>query len=307
MTNTRNTIYHHETREDTEPKIEHIEYKGNVAVLVITTHGDIQVKYNSIKEIPSYKKKVIEPEIFDIPEDMEIIGLEVVPPTVPNLLPPSSTRPFIKIIKSQTEKFNEHSTTENMIDMVNSIKKILIKLDNQAKEVEEQIKRKNTEYTDDEEIRAYYYHKALLYRVFNYKQTTLYNKRFLRENNLITNDKRSLKYFDWKLNIVNSEPYIDLMSELNPSIAGLKSVNTRSTFTATNLNKVIKYLHNKGIKKLIIIDLSCSVIRNVNRGVSSREERYVLNTDTRKRKRIGGDIKQKYKYSVCNNKTKKHR
>ena len=65
------------------------------AVLVITTHGDVQVR-------KSKKMNMTEDVVtFEIPEDMNIVALEAVPPSIPNLLPPKNVAPFVKIIKEE--------------------------------------------------------------------------------------------------------------------------------------------------------------------------------------------------------------
>ena len=54
--------------------------KDKIAVIVITTHGDIQVRENK-------KNKTYEPLTMNPIRDMEIISLNVVTPGVPNLAP----------------------------------------------------------------------------------------------------------------------------------------------------------------------------------------------------------------------------
>lgn len=306
MPSTRHYIYSvkGEPESKPEPAIDMDSFicEGNVAVLAITAHGDIQVEYHLDNPIqPTYN--IVTPVRFEIPDDMEIIGIEVVSPSVPNLLPPKNTLPFLKIIKEETSGFNENTTVDEMTAMVSSIKNKLSDLDDQPYDVINQFRQKNTNYTEDEDVRAYFYHTDLLYRINNYKVINPFNKEYLRENKLITNNKRSRNFYDWKINILNSIPEIDLMSVLNQRVESLRSSSSRSEFTITRLQKIIEYLHNKGIKKIILIDFSCSVIRRKTSGVTEREERYIALEHNRTR----GGRKRKNTRKYRNNKTRKQR
>jgi hypothetical protein len=282
------------------PDIEDLRLEGNVVVLAITSHGDIQIEYNLLDSSePSYT--IVEPVKFSIPGDMEVIGIEVVSPSVPNLLPPKNTRPFMKIIKDLTSGFNNDSTVEEMTSMVTEIKNRIRDLDDQPYDVIDQFRQKNTYYTEDEEVRAYFYHTDLLYRINNYKRIKPFNKQYLRENKLIKNDKRSPHFYDWKINVLNSDTETDLMSVLNQRVGSLRTSSTRDEFTATRLNKVIDYLYNKGVRKVILVDFSCSVIRKKMAGVSEREERYIALRHNRTRR--GG--RRKSKLSKKNRKQRK--
>jgi uncharacterized coiled-coil protein SlyX len=304
MPNTRKNLYIPvglpEPKRESIQDIEDFRLEGNVAVLAITSHGDIQIEYNLLDTLaPSYS--IIEPVKFSIPDDMEVIGIEVVSPSVPNLLPPKNTRPFMNIIKRITSEFNQDSTVEQMNSMVDEINTSLSELDDQPYEVIEQFRQKNTDYTEDKEVRAYFYHTELLYRKNNYKEIQPFNKQYLRENNLVTDNKRSSHFYDWKINVLNSVPETDLISVLNQRVGSLRSSASRNEFTVTRLNKVIEYLYNKGIRKVILVDFSCSVIRKKMDSVTEREERYIALQHNRTR-RGGRRLKNKR-----NKRTKKNR
>jgi len=302
------------------PKTSLEPYKKGVAVLAISTHGDIQVRFNN--------EGISEPIRYNIPDDMEIISLQVVPPSVPNLLPPKYTRPFMNIIKKETENFNEETTVEEMKTMVENIKTELIKLDEQPGEIENEIRKKNLEYLEDGEIMAYFHSKDKLYEINNYKKYPPFDKEYLRENVLTTDNTRSPFIYDWKINNLNTnhtplniynvkgQPLpinqlkgkqptvvcpisnvhrckIDLMIDLNPIVESLRQTRTRETFTVTNLSNIIDFLHSKGIKKVILIDFSCSVIRNKTSGINSRGERYLAWIHSRQSKNRGKRKTQK--------------
>jgi len=284
---TRAVIYSHE--QPKEPTYEVIEpaFEGNVAVLVITSHGDIQVEYD-VDDPAEPKFAVVDPRRFKIPKDMEIVGLEVVPPTVPNLLPSTSVRPFVNIIKEETSGFNSKTKADEMMAMVERIKNRIREQDEEPAGALKEFRKKGSEFETDAELRSYVHHLDLFYRTFNYKKVDPYDKRFLREEYLVTDNTKSPKYYDWKLNIINSDPELDLMAELNPIVTTLRSKRTRTSFTITNLRDMIAFLRSKGIRKIIMIDLSCSVIRDVDRGVLPTAERYTLHLDRRRTRGHGG-------------------
>jgi hypothetical protein len=159
--------------------------------------------------------------------------------------------------------------------MVENIRAKLVEMDDQPEEIEEEIRQKNPEVLEDEEIMAYFHSKDKLYEISNYKEQPPYNKEFLRENVLTTNNTRSPFLYDWKINLLTSNPPMDLMLEVNPIVASLRNSKYREVFTVSYLSDVIKYLRKKGIKKIILIDFTCSVIRNKIYGVTSRAERYL--------------------------------
>ena len=295
MPHTRKNLYIpiglSEPEQESIHDIENFRLEGNVAVLAITSHGDIQIEYNLL-DTPAPSYSIIEPVKFLIPGDMEVIGIEVVSPSVPNLLPPKNTRPFMNIIKNITSEFNQDSTVEQMNTMVDEIITSLIELDDQPYDVVEQFRQKNTEYTEDKEVRAYFYHTELLYRKNNYKEIQPFNKQYLRENDLVTDNKRSSHFYDWKINVLNSVPETDLISLLNQRVGSLRSAASRKEFTVTRLNKVIEYLYNNGIRKVILVDFSCSVIRKKMNTVTEREERYIA-LQHNKTRRGGRRIKNK--------------
>jgi hypothetical protein len=248
-----------------------LEFKDGVATLAITTHGDIQVRPDS--------EGIDIPITYTIPKDMKIIALHVVSPGIPNLLPPENTKNFIDIVKKHTIGFNADSDLVAMKSMLKRIRKELIEVDNQPQEAADEIRKKNIEYTGDEEIKAYFHHADLLYYIRNYKTNKPFNKEFLRENNLIRKSGKNM--YDWKINLLNMKKPRDLMDDLNPNVSSLRSSRTRSVFTITYLGNVIDYLYNQGVRKIIIVDFSCSVIRKKQSGVSKRTERHVSLTHMR--------------------------
>jgi len=234
------------------------------AILVITTHGDIQVCQNP--------NKILEENYTQIPDEMTVVSLNVVSAGVPNFLPEENVPRTIQTILKNRKGFDENSTIKQMKNIVKQIRDKLIEEDDQIEFIREQVQIKNEEVTSDPEFMSYYYHPDLLYKIKTHSNRNILNKEFLRENNLL-----KPRGMDWQLNLFTerrAEPE-DLMSsdELNRNVESLRSKNIRSEFSSTNLKKILDVLLSRGIRKLIIIDLSCSVFRKKDRGIDLRTQR----------------------------------
>ena len=243
------------------------------AVLVITSHGDIQVRSS---KNPNESEEV---EKYRIPNDMTIISLNAVSPSIPNLLPPKNVAPFVKIVRDNTAGFNEDTSKKDMKSMVKKIREEIIEMDDQPEDARTEVHSGNTEYTNDGEIMAYHYHShELLYKIKTYSNGLILNKEYLRENSLI-----KPRSSNWKINLLNTGPTTDedLMDTLNPSVTSLRSARTRSVNTITRMKSIIELLYGRGVRKLIIIDLSCSVVRKGEYALTTRGDRNIALTALR--------------------------
>jgi hypothetical protein len=240
--------------------------KDEVAVLAITTHGDIQVYKN--KETKTY-----EPNVMNRINDMEIISLNVVTPGVPNLSPPEEVEGNIKIIKDETKKFNNSTNKNTMIEIVENIKRRLIASDDQPQIVETETRKKNPNFTGDEEIVAYRLHDDAMYSIHDYSSEMPLNKEFFRANADILNKPPNERY-DWRITLLSDDNEPDLINELNQTISSLRNADAKPGNSVTYLNNIIHYLRSRNKKKIIIIDFSCSVIRRKEFGLEPNEERY---------------------------------
>jgi hypothetical protein len=281
--------------------------KSETAVLVFTTHGDVQV---SSSKNPDLTEEV---EKYRIPEGMEIVSLNAVKPGVPNMLPPKNVKPFIRIVRNATEDFNDETEKKQMKEMVKQIKQQIFELDDQPGEVATEVNKKNTNYTNDEETMAY--HRTsheFLYSIRTYTNGIITNKEFLREDKLLykedyDGEHLKLESSNWKLNLLNTNVKTDedLMDTLNPNAGKTRVSHEREGYTITRLRNVIDMLYSRGIKKVIIIDLTCSVIRKKQQGVDGRLERAIARHATpetpspvereTKRARIGEHINKTIK------------
>lgn len=247
---------------------------SDIAVVAICSHGDVQVR-----EDPATGR--LEPLICIIPEDMDIVILNTVPPAVPNLLPPTML-PFIDTIVEKTKKFNSRSTIDQMKKMVQSARDELVEIDEQPQLVAAEVFGKNKEYTEDEEVLAYFYKPDMLYSILSSDRgVPPLNKELLRENSTVTasGDER----FDWRINLLSKVgPPIDLMETLNPNVTSLRDTATRDEYSVTSMQALINYLYERGVRKAIFFDFSCSVIRRKEHGVTPREERLIAYNEARR-------------------------
>ena len=251
--------------------------KSETAVLVFTTHGDVQVRRSKNPELTE------EVEKFRIPEGMEIVSLNAVKPGVPNILPPKNVAPFIKIVREATENFNDETKKKEMKEMVKQIKHKIFELDDQPGVVAKEVNIRNENYTDDEETMAYHHSShEFLYSIRTYSRGIITNKEFLREDKLLYKEDYEgehvkIQSSNWKLNLLNTNVKTDedLMDTLNPNAGKLRAAHEREGYTITRLGNVIDELNRRRIKKIIIVDLTCSVIRKKQQGVTVRLERAI--------------------------------
>jgi hypothetical protein len=256
--------------------------KSETAVLVFTTHGDIQVRSS---RDPLLTEEV---EKYRIPEGIEIVSLNAVKPSVPNMLPPKNVKPFIRIVRNATEDFNDETEKKEMKKMVKQIKQQIFELDDQPGEVAKEVYNKNVNYTDDEETMAYHHSShEFLYSIRTYTNGYVSNKEFLREDKLLykknyEGETVKLESSNWKLNLLNTNVNNDedLMDTLNPNVGKTRAAHEREEYTVTRLGNIIDELNRRGIKKVIIVDLTCSVIRKKLAGVTSRTERVIARDAT---------------------------
>ena len=191
--------------------------KSETAVLVFTTHGDVQVR-NS--RDPSLTEEV---EKYRIPEGMEIVSLNAVKPSVPNMLPPKNVAPFVRIVRESTENFNDDTEKKEMKEMVKQIKKQIFELDDQPGATAKEVNIRNENYTNDEETMAYHHSShEFLYSIRTYTNRFITNKEFLREDRLLykedyEGENVKLQSSNWKLNLLNTNVKTDedLMDTLN--------------------------------------------------------------------------------------------
>ena len=175
-----------------------------------------------------------------------------------------------------------------MEQIVKNIRVKLIDKDDQPTDAAKEVRSKNEFYTDDTETMAYYHSSDLLYRVYNYNGgDTMYDKKFSRDRRMVNTS------YNWKINLLFHNE--DLMDSLNNSVTALRDKDERNVNNVTMMSSIINLLRVRGITKVIIIDLSCSVIRNGKSVVTPRTERHQLFDHLKK----GGITKKRYKTMKC--------
>ena len=115
----------------------------------------------------------------------------------------------------------------------------------------------------------------------------MYDKKFSRDRRMVNTS------YNWKINLLFHNE--DLMDSLNNSVTALRDKDERNVNNVTMMSSIINLLRVRGITKVIIIDLSCSVIRNGKSEVTPRTERHQLFDHLKK----GGITKKRYKTMKC--------
>jgi hypothetical protein len=268
------------------------------AVLVITTHGGINVEIE--------ETGVLQPVTTDKPEDMDIVLLQTAVCGVVNMLESDKVNEFTQVIRDTIKEsdFNNETTQTEMVNIAETIKTKLMQIDDQPAVVAKEIYSKTPGYIDDDETMDYLHHSNKMYNVYSGK--TLIDKEFSRANEL-TNPNS----LDWKVNLLrqldNREiSYEDLMVTLNPNITKLRNSDERKQPSILSMYKIISELQRRGISKVIIIDLTCSVIiQNVSETTTrhfrrKQSKKYQLSIKTR-----GGRTRKKRRAKLIVNSKRK--
>lgn len=226
------------------------------AVLIITTHGEIQVTCDRCTLDHTIEQ-------FEIPADMTIVQLSAVPPSAPNLLPDYNVQEFISKIKIEIRSIQPDTPIPEMEKIVGNIQGKLMELDEEPGILNKEFKEGVVQ--EDEEVRRYHQLYHYNYNIETYNGSTMFNKKFYRDNCDVSNVG-----YNWKLNlIIPGQEITDIMPRIYKRLRddSKRTVSVRA-------EDVIKYLYGQNIKKLIIIDLSCNVFRTTEGyGINPRDER----------------------------------
>jgi hypothetical protein len=205
-------------------------------VISVTSHGVIIIDNNTNK-----------PLTFNVPSDMKIIKLSAVTPGVCNLTHPSDVDDFIKQVIKRVNNQNEISKLNN--DPINYVKTLADLYKNIEEDTyAETVKEKNPDY--DVKIRDdYVHHRNKSYNITQYNSNDLIiNKEYIRNNKTELNSG----VWDFQINVLNLMGIPDLFNE----ILGIRTYkNADSTIT---LQQIVDFVKTKGVKQLVILDLSCS-------------------------------------------------
>jgi hypothetical protein len=226
------------------------------AVLVITTHGGINVKIDS--------ETGLQPDTTVVPENVDVVVMQAAVCGVVNIVPPEKVEFYTSVIRDGVRmlRFCEETSKENMMSIAKKITDLIQKLDDQPDDVAREISARNPNYVDDTETLDYHHHVDKFYNV--YSDARIIDKRFSRAN--ADTDTSSS---DWKINLLGT-PDEDLMETLNPNVSSLRNAGERSELSVVYMRDVIQELRRRRITKIMIFDFTCSVIENQ---VSERDKR----------------------------------
>jgi len=266
------------------------------AILVITTHGQIQVC--SVGDLGHTTCKT------EIPKGMDVVSLEVVPPGVVNFLPGENIPGNFGTIMKHSRGFNETTDKTDMIEFVKIIGEALMEIDDQPEFISGFVNRRDEDVTGDPEFMAYHYRPEFRYRVRMHDSGLIENKVFSRTEGDVT-----LKDGDWKLNLFIDGRYIpiDLMTEIHANPSKLRNVYERTEDNRINMEEILEYIKQKYyIVKLIIIDMSCCVFRDKKHNQLSKTGVRSLARSLERTNSFSFPIRPK-KYSTRHNKKRKTR
>lgn len=229
--------------------------RPKTAVLVITTHGGINVEFTSTGGLQPVK--------IDVPDGMDIVLMEAAVCGVVNVVSPINVVSYTKTIRDaiNTSEFNENTTVSDMMSIAERVKVEIMQIDNQPADVAREISSKNTNFSEDPQTIDYHHHNNKFYNIYGDKN--IVDKRFSRANKLTKLGSRDLK-----VNILADNE--DLMNTLNPHISSLRNSHKRSINNILYMHDIIEELEGRGITKVLIFDFTCSVIENT---VSKRQVR----------------------------------
>ena len=253
--------------------------KTKTAVLVITTHGQIDVGIT--------KTGILQPVLTPKPSNINVVLLQAAVCGVINIVEPNQVASYVKVINDTVNAsgFNENTTKEEMVEIAESIKTQLMKIDDKPEEVAQEVSVKNPNYVGNTEVMNYHYHNNKFYNI--YSNRFIIDKKFLRANEL-TNPRSK----DWKINLL-SENGEDLMETMNRNVSSLRNSSERKKNSVLYMSEIIQELQKRDILNVLIFDFTCSIISNYVTPRDIRRVRTSFMNRTRKAKAKAKSTKAK--------------
>lgn len=247
-----------------------MSYPKSVLV-AITCHGTVIVNETNN-----------EPKLFRIPENMKVIKMSAVTHGVCNLTINEDVDKFIKTILDKKKKKELKEGMKNSETYAHT-------LANLYKSIEEDTVKDTYAASPDSntDIRnSYIHHRDKSYKIITYNNTHPYmiNKEYMRNNKTEQNSSE----WDYGIFCLNVEGKPDLITKLKGRTYSNKN-------TSVYLEKIIDYLHKKGVEEVILFDLSCANFEyenESNKPISERNTRSIRSI-LNKQNLNGG---RKYKY-----------
>jgi len=203
-------------------------------IVVVTCHGLITID-----------KSDNEPNLFKIPDNMKVIKMSAVTHGVCNFTVPEDVNKFIKMILHKKNKKDLQKGLKNP-------EKYTKTLANLYKEIEEDTVKDTMAASSDSntDIRdTYIHHRDKSYEIitYNHKHPYMINKEYVRNNKTEQNSSG----WDYGIFCLNVDGKPDLITTLKGRTYADKDTTVYS-------EEIVGFLHEKGVKEIILIDLSCS-------------------------------------------------
>jgi hypothetical protein len=203
-------------------------------IAVVTCHGVITIDKSDNK-----------PNLFKIPDNMKVIKMSAVTHGVCNFTTPEDVNKFIKMILHKKNKKDLQKGLKNP-------EKYTKTLSNLYKEIEEDTVKDTMAASSDSNTHirnTYIHHRDKSYEIITYnrKHPYMINKEYIRNNK----SEQNSSGWDYGIFCLNVEGKPDLMTKLKGRTYADKDTNVY-------LEEIVEFLHDKGVKEIILIDLSCS-------------------------------------------------
>jgi hypothetical protein len=267
-------------------------------IITVTTHG----------RIPLDEKG--EPQLFTLPQGMSLTKISSVVPGVCNIMSSDDSDYYNEVLIEWLKKLSQRDMFENKHELAEEIAKFMKKedMENVLKEVETEVKerkkqmakknRKSDEDEDEEEYygdddeeyepddediedekeelkksEAYLHHWNKNYPISIFEnvrrgkrrtstiQNQVINKEYIREEST----EQFESPWDFKITVLNMEGYPDLMR--------LLTGRHHYGLSAITLEEIVIVLSEFGVKNIILVDFSCSVLQDENDVISEPDER----------------------------------
>ena len=203
-------------------------------IVVVTCHGLITIN-----------KSDNEPNLFKIPDNMKIIKMSAVTHGVCNFTTPEDVNKFIKTILHKKNKKDLQKGLKNPEKYTKTLSELYKSIETET--VKDTIAASSDSNTDIRD--TYIHHRDKSYEIITYNQKHPYmiNKEYVRNNKTEQNSSG----WDYGIFCLNVQGKPDL-------ITTLKGRTYADKDTTVYLEEIVGFLQEKGVKEIILIDLSCS-------------------------------------------------
>jgi len=241
-------------------------------LIAVTCHGTIIIN-----------KKTNEPELFKLPQNMKLIKLSAVTPGICNLTIDDNIDQFIETIldKKSEKKINKElkkpeTYTKKLADLYQTIEEETVNC----------IFNTTTSDSNESLRKDYIHHRNKSYKIVTYdkKHPYMINKEYTRNKKTEQNSSK----WDYGIYCLNVEGKPDLITKL-------KGRSYADENVSVNLEEIVSYLHQKGVKEIVILDMSCSNFeyKNDDETIISERNTRIIRSNILKQNLNGGKVSQK--------------